>query len=80
MHLTSHDKALKYSNVLGTDFCPAKEPVLPSHGDNSEGSFQFSRVNRDVWIGQEKLERVFTFVNIVQRFCEVVRRQKCVVL
>ena len=73
MQAAGDDQALDDADVFGTELGPAEDPVLASHGDDSQGALQVVRVDRNIGIGEKDLEPDPAFARIVQSLDERVR-------
>ena len=67
---TGRDQALDYPDGLRSDLRPAEEPVLPSERQKPQAALQTVRVDRDIGVGQPRLQLAPPVPGVVRRPCD----------
>ena len=80
VHSAGGEQALYDPDVFGAEFCPGKEPIASSHGNNTRRSFQMVRVHRNIRVLEKDFQPQATLTRIAERLREGVARQQALTL
>lgn len=80
METAGGDQALDDADMFGTQFGPAKHPVLATHRNDAQGAFEVVGVDWHVGVGEKYFQSRPSLAGIGQRFGERIGRQQALAL